>query len=161
MSKRFEYSIATRKDDYGDDTQFIFRETTASTGLVVAEEVARLDYGDIKHVTFPDGLVRPTEEETALYTGEVGKKIQESSSELADTAVYGPATNMTQIEQNITDFVVKALSNGRQPIFAWTEIADDDEIRAFQKAAGRVQEIHDDSRVDSSDTPNESYGLYL
>lgn len=159
MSNKIEYSIVKRTDTYGDDTHFVFRQTKVPAGIIVAEELARLDYEDVSQTSYPSGLIEPTQEELALYGGVASDEGQSNS--VIDTAEYGPAVDITEIERSITDFVVKALTGGRTPTFAWNDLASEDEIDAFKSAVGRVQSAHGIAQPELGSDSESSYGLYL
>lgn len=156
-SRKNEYSVVVQKDTYGDKCHVVLRESMLPAGLLKVEELARMDYGDMKKPEFPDGLVQPTSEEVMRFGGAKLESSKLSSLELSD---YGPAINIDEIKQKITSFVLEAIENGRQPIFAWNDLATTEEVEAFHEAAVKVQ-IDQNSTGAPTPEQTESYGLYL
>ena len=159
MPKLPEYSIVTKKDDYGDDCRFVLRETTTPTGLIITEELGMLNFHDVKEAgAFPEGLIEPTEEEIIQYGGNLKK--EDARPHEQDTATYEPASDISQLEHKIAAFVLDGITSGRQPVIAWNDLASDVEIRAFQNAASRVNSSQQIPPLENT-TETQNIGLYL
>jgi hypothetical protein len=151
--KNGEYTVVVS----GDDSQYILRESTLPTGLLMVEELARLDYSDEKEHAFPVGLIKPTPEEVVRFGG---LSSESSSKEALDVADYGPVVNIKEIKQKISSFLIDAITDGRNPVLAWTEEASEEEVEAFQEAVKQVQESYNPAELNATER-QESFGLYL
>lgn len=148
MPSRYEYSIVTQEDDYGDDYLSVFRETILPSSLVTSTVIAEAKYTEVPEPRYPQGLIEPTDEEIRRYSGDVA-----ATGEPERAPEVSPGLGIDQVKQRIAYFIVRGIREGRSPFIGIVEGALDHETSMLKDAAEIAQSmgcVADGEATDSS-----------
>ena len=150
MSTKPTVEYSTRETSYApyNRTLEVAREEVRASGLIVPADIALLAFEqDPEKLAVPDGITLPSPDEVFLH---VMSKQYDS-----DRHERRRFQNIQELHDSLTQFVVLALTTGKDFTLRYSDAANEDEVYQFRKLA--QTQITDDSLA----TDNYGSGLYL